>query len=385
MSDTDDNRTDLPATHAGQAEDIPPSEEATAAEQEPVSTSATEPSATPRRRGSVLAVLLSLLALALAGGGIGAGYWAWLQLHGRQVADHSTSAQLAAQLQTMQARLAAQATQESVSALRSEVSALQQQVQTQSQTLNTLNKALEQSRALAQRGPRGWRLAEVEYLMRIARYRLDLMYDYAGSIAALQAADQELANLADPNLLPVRQALASEIAALQDFKKPDRVGIMLQLTQLANHLDGLAPTQPALGGKSVETAAKKPASGTWRGLLDKVWTVISEHIVVRHYDQPVEGAPAAETLLYTNQVLRLRLESARIAVMRANNADYHNEIKAALDWLNAHYAPQSAVRLRQQLQALLTHDIAPTPPDIGGSLTLLRKLSGSATREGSAP
>ncbi|MEJ2481271.1 MAG: uroporphyrinogen-III C-methyltransferase, partial [Acidihalobacter sp.] len=111
------------------------------------------------------------------------------------------------------------------------------------------------------------------------------------------------------------------------------------------------------------------------GLLDSVWAAISKHITIRHYDQPVQGAPAAETLLYMNQVLRLRLEAARVAVMRANNADYHNELKAALDWLDAHYAPQAAAPIKQQLQALLARDIAPAPPDISASLTLLRRLA----------
>jgi uroporphyrin-3 C-methyltransferase len=85
-----------------------------------------------------------------------------------------------------------------------------------------------------------------------------------------------------------------------------------------------------------------------------------------------------------NQVLRLRLEAARVAVMRGNNADYHNELKAALDWLDAHYAPQAAAAIKQQLQSMLTRDIAPTPPDISASLTLLHRLASGGAQQKSA-
>lgn len=378
MSETDEDRQNAPeATPEAPAQTTPPETEA----QTPPPVT---PPERPRRRGSALALIVSLIAVLLAGGGLGAGYWAWQQLREQGATNNQSVDNLDSQLKALQARIGAQASQQAVDALQKQLAALAQQVKSQTQTLNTLNRAVEQGRALAQRNQRGWSLAEVKYLMRIARYRLDLMHDYPGSIAALQAADQQLAALADPNLLPVRQALAKEIADLRDFKKPDRVGIMLELAQLSDHLKGLPPAQPALGGKAVETAQSTPRGG-WRGLLHSVWAAISKHITIRHYDQPVQGAPAAETLLYMNQVLRLRLEAARVAVMRANNADYHSELKAALDWLGAHYAPQAAAPIKQQLQSLLARDIAPTPPDISASLTLLQRLAANGAQpKGSA-
>ncbi len=376
MNETDETRLNAPQAAPETPDETPPRNEA---ETTPV----TPPPDKPRRSGSTLALILSLLAVLLAGGGLGAGYWAWQQLHQQDAARVQSVDNLDTQIKTLQTRIGAQASQQAVDALQQQLAALEQQIKSQTQTLDTLNRAVEQGRTLAQRNQRGWNLAEVQYLMRIARYRLDLMHDYPGSIAALKAADQQLAALADPNLLPVRQALAKEIADLRDFKKPDRVGIMLELAQLADHLKGLPPAQPALGGTAVDAAPTTPRSG-WKGLLDTVWAAISKHITVRHYDQPVQGAPAAETLLYMNQVLRLRLEAARVAVMRGNNADYHNELKAALDWLDAHYAPQAAAAIKQQLLSMLTRDIAPTPPDISASLTLLHRLASGGAQQKSA-
>ena len=379
MNETDETRLNTPQAAPETPDETP------AQEEEAEAASVSPASDQPRRRGSALALTLSLIAVLLAGGGLGAGYWAWQHLRQQGASSTQSVDNLDTQLKALQARIGAQASQHAVDALHKQLAALEQQVKSQTQTLDTLNRAVEQGRTLAQRNQRGWSLAEVEYLMRIARYRLDLMHDYPGSIAALKAADQQLAALADPNLLPVRQALAKEIADLRDFKKPDRVGIMLELAQLGDHLKGLPPAQPALGGAAVDaTTPSAPRSG-WKGLLDTVWTAISRHITVRHYDQPVQGAPAAETLLYMNQVLRLRLEAARVAVMRGNNQDYHNELKAALDWLGAHYAPQAATPIKQQLQSMLEHDIAPTPPDISASLKLLHRLANAgAQQKGSA-
>ncbi|MEJ2630254.1 MAG: uroporphyrinogen-III C-methyltransferase [Acidihalobacter sp.] len=367
MSETDETRQNTTQTAAETADQTPAREEAE-------STPVAPPAERPRHRGSIVPLIISLIAVLLVGGGLGAGYWGWQQLRQQSATNNQSIDNLNTQLKALQVNIGAQASQHAVDALQKQLAALEQQVKSQTQTLDTLNRAVERGRTLAQRNQRGWSLAEVEYLMRIARYRLDLMHDYPGSIAALKAADQQLAALADPNLLPVRQALAKEIGDLRDFKKPDRVGIMLELAQLGDHLKGLPPAQPALGGKSVETAHANPRSG-WRGLLDSVWASISKHITIRHYDQPVQSAPGAESLLYMNQVLRLRLEAARVAVMRGNNTDYHSELKAALDWLDAHYAPQAAASTRQQLQSLQARDIAPTPPDISASLTLLHRLA----------
>lgn len=373
MTDNDEDREKaLPGAPDSPAEPPP----------EPPQVETEPPPSRAPRRGSVVSLALSLVAVLLACAALGGGYWAWQQLSRKHVNTSHEVAGLTNEIGALRAQIGAQASQQAVDALNKQVSALEQQMKTQAQTLATLNRAIEQGRALAQRNRRGWRLAEVKYLMRIARYRLDLMHDFPGSIAALKAADQQLAAIADPNLLPVREALAKEIGQLQNFKKPDRVGIMLQLAQLGDHLHGLPPVQPALGGSAVKPSASHAAQGGWRGLLESVWQVISKHITIRHYNQPVEGAAGPEAQLYMNQVLRLRLEAARVAVMRSNNAEFHSELKAALAWLDAHYAAHAAAPIRQQLQALLKRDIAPTPPNIGGSLTLLRRLTNGPTQTG---
>ncbi|NIR97783.1 MAG: enzyme of heme biosynthesis, partial [Gammaproteobacteria bacterium] len=55
------------------------------------------------------------------------------------------------------------------------------------------------------RGRREWAIAEIEYYLRIANQRLQLLRDVDTATTALKLADQRLRALGDPALYEVRQ------------------------------------------------------------------------------------------------------------------------------------------------------------------------------------
>ena len=80
---------------------------------------------------------------------------------------------------------------------------------------------------------------EMEQLLRIANYQLNLAHDPDTALAALQEADAVLARLADPGLQPLRRQLSDDILALRSVERVDIEGIALRLDSLARRVDQL--------------------------------------------------------------------------------------------------------------------------------------------------
>lgn len=335
-------------------------------------------------RGSAsgrVALVLALLALILLAAGGGAGYWAWSQFR------HTMDMQ-AATLAQLRETLDSKASESSLADLDQQTRQLDAQQQAQSHALKSLNQALQQSQVLNQRDQRGWTVSEVEYLMRIARYRLDLLHDVHGAVAALTQADQRLAHLGDPDLLPVRQALAAEIQSLRDYQAPDKVGILLQLNQILSHIVLPTPLGTALLDRGDATATpvhaettKKP--GGFRGFIEAVWHSISEHVSIRHYPQRVNDLAVITTQAQAAQSLYLYLENARAAVLAGDNGAYHQALAHVMDALHQGDGDQ-ALRsgLLSTLDKLNAVDLAPPLPSLGEALKRLRHLAAAAPAGG---
>src|SRR5690606_20723552 len=73
---------------------------------------------------------------------------------------------------------------------------------------------------------------EAEELLRLAAHRLWLSRSPQGVLALLNRADRLLADLADPGLEPVREALAADTTALKLAPQPDIEGIYLRIAAL---------------------------------------------------------------------------------------------------------------------------------------------------------
>lgn len=361
-------------------------------EAEPVTPGAAEaPAQDGAGRGRGAARLLPwLLVLLLAGALLAGGWLGWQQLRGLQRQAQAQQERLAA-LQTQLDRARRQQ-DERLQALQQAIDGLRQgdrkRLDDLEQRVETLQQALEVERERSGRTPRDWVTAEVAYLIRIASQRLRLMRDYEGAIAALQAADGRLRDLADPALLPVRERLADDIQRLKQAERPDLVGIALRLDRMVAGLRPLPLRIPARerGTAGVEAGANAAAAEAapaadgqsdgkgWKGLLADAWARLRARVTVRHYDETVQHLPDRERELLLAQLLRLRLEAARVDVLRQDDADYHRQLRAALKLIDAYYHDEAAHPLRSEIEALDRIRLRPPLPDVSGALTLLQEI-----------
>lgn len=338
----------------------------------------------PRKRKPWTAILAGLLLLVLGGAGAG-GYYIWqhvikrLDTLGTDIASlRMRNAELRDDIEPRFASLEGNTSAQRLEAQLTEQKAqVSQRFAEQIKQNAVLQEAVSALHDMTMRDQQGWVIAEVEYLMNIAHHRLKLMRDLDGAAQALEGADERLSDLGDPLLQPVREQLAQEVYALKNFERPDLTGVALELEQLIAHLQPL----PLRGSDGAQTTAQTPTeapreetAGGWQGVVQAVSAELNRHITLRRKNHaPAEPADADPQASMNNfETLREKLEAARQAALVADDGQYHRQLGAALEQIDANLDPAAAATLKAELEALDKIDFKPELPNIDESLALLR-------------
>jgi uroporphyrin-III C-methyltransferase len=326
-------------------------------------------------RAQTAALLIATLAFLLSLGVGGALFYLWQDAEDARADQLLRMERLAAELEARDQRLA-----RLEDSLEREASARETLAGRTEARLATAEQGLTRLQDRTTRQERGWQVAEIKHLQRMASHRLRLMDDPEGARRALQAADELLADLGDPRLMPVREALAGEIRALEDMPRADIPGIALRLERLVVELRPL----PLRGQARVDTGAQELIAGApvdpdapwWARAYGELRSALAEHISVRRHGEPLRALPDAETELFLRQLLALRLEAARVAALRMDDAQYQRSLEGAITLLDDHFDSEAASAIRGRLTDLRSVTLRPEPPDISGSFTRLDELEG---------
>lgn len=245
------------------------------------------------------------------------------------------------------------------------------------ETETTLKTGMEKMFNEFYRGRSDWLLAETEQLMLIANHRLQLAHDVHLALEALRAADQQLRQLANPRYLPVRKAIAEEMARLEALDRIDIPGMAVRLGDMGARIDRL-PLTPETQ-RAAESRASHPTDIPQKKSVGReMWGDINSLIRIRRSDQLRKPLLLPEQQYFLRENLRLMLYGAQTALLQGNAATFEQNIQSARQWLGDYYDTNApAVRSAQaDLERMLKAQVSSTLPDISGSLELLRKLSG---------
>lgn len=261
------------------------------------------------------------------------------------------------------------------------LASLQAQQDSALKSIETLDATLKGGRARFQ-------LAAIEELLLLAHDRVALARDTTGAVTALELADGRLAALADPRLLPIRELLGAERLALLAAAKPDITGAALTLgglldraaslplrARVPNRFDPVAPAgdEP----EALPADAEWPAR-LWGGLRSALGAVFRIQRETRPVDRLLP--PEQEALIHT--LLALKLEGARLALLRQEPASYRDLIDGALAWLSQYYVAGDArvLAAKAELERLRALDLSPALPLPTKALERLRALNGAGVR-----
>ena len=220
--------------------------------------------------------------------------------------------------------------------------------------------------------------------MQIANAQLQLASNPELAMIALTHADERIAQLADPRLTTVRQALSDELRALEVMDKPDMAGITLTLGSLASVVDSLPLMESA-----VETDAGAPdeidpeLSG-----IDRAWAsaknAVAGIVRVREANEVERPLVAPEARFFLRANLELQLQAARLALLRGEETIFRQSLDDADSWLAEYYDNESmAVQsARETIAEIRGSVLLVAMPDISESLRRLRQYSRLAVANG---
>lgn len=332
------------------------------------------PSVAARRGGSLAWMLLALIVvLALIAAAGWEGYRRFDAMLGeRDARIDRLQAGLdasAAQLERLQTRDGDQAV--AVQRNAAQIARFADRLDAQDQAIGLLREELGGGRIRVQ-------LAVVEQLLMLANDRLQLGREVGAAITALEAADARLAALADPRVFPVRESIARERAALQSVPRTDAPGAALTLASLIERAPQFALKAQVPDSFSPEPAAADdgeaaPAS-RWQRAWDAVKQALSSAFTIRREGGPPPQLLSDEQDALIRQVLALKLEGARAALLRRDAATFRELCRSASTWLGDYFsANDTAVgAARAELARLQDLQLDPPLPDISNSLVLLR-------------
>ncbi|GAA4887872.1 uroporphyrinogen-III C-methyltransferase [Ferrimonas pelagia] len=314
--------------------------------------------------GGALAVALLALIVALGAGAFAA--WQWQQDQQIRQDNAVLASQLASieqnlqqQRQTLERRVERSEGQlQSAGEALSELRAQQQQVER--------NFEVERSR-LRERKPRDWMIAEADYLVRMAARKLWLEHDPVTAVALLKDADSRLSLLAEPELTPVRQALADDVALIEGLPRSDRAGLALAMEALVQRIDQLplnTVTLPDLSEAPTSTEISASAND-WKQNLTNSWhALVDDFITVRRRQDSVTPLLAPEQAWYLREHLKGKLLQAQLALYHGDQQTMAQALLTAQDWIRDYFSLESAEvdSALGQLEQWRMTNIAPLQP-----------------------
>jgi uroporphyrin-3 C-methyltransferase len=334
-----------------------------------------------------LALWLAILALA---GIAGLSWLAWQSGQRIESTRQELSRRLADSVSAQQEALAhAKQNREALDALQAKVGAFEAQLaEMQSQQIALQSMYQDLSRVRDDR-----LLAEIEQDVAIAAQQLQLAGNVEAALIALQGAEARLAKSAQPQFLGLRKLIVRDLERLKALPGADVTGIALRLDTLLNAVPGLplafeqrpkegppSPSPSLAGGETVGAVPPAPTFAqmirTWLGEL---WHELRQLVRIERIDTQGIGDPgllAPREVFFLRENLRLRLLSARLALLARDGHSFQSDLKQAEQWLG-HYFDRNAPAVQDAqvtLRGLIKLDVMREPVELNETLSALRNF-----------
>ncbi len=321
----------------------------------------------PGRALAVLALLLALAAAAFSG-------WQWLEAQRVKAGLEQDLARRLAEVDraSRETRELAASTRESmrdVEARLGQLEARLAEMQNQRFALETLYQELSRSRD-------EWTLAEVEQILLVASQQLQLANNVKAALIALEAADARLARSERPQLTQLRRVIARDIEQLKAAPFVDVTGMGLKIERVIEAVDALPLAMEAR--PSAETAGESPPAESsdagWRALAQELWRDLRSMIRIERTGDAEVPLLAPEQAFFLRQNLKLRLLSARHALLARDEKTFRADLLAAREWLRRFFDTRATpvTSALATLDQLAKTEVQIELPDVGASLEAVR-------------
>jgi uroporphyrin-3 C-methyltransferase len=227
-----------------------------------------------------------------------------------------------------------------------------------------------------------WAYAEIEQTLLMASQQLQLAGNAKAALIALQATDTRLQAMNRPQLGALRKAIGQDIGKLKAAPLMDTAGLSVRIDNVLGTIDKLplaAETRSAPDAASAPAAADAgTASRFWR----EVWSDLKQLVRVQRIDRSDVPLLTPAQTFFLRENLKLRLLTARMALLTRDQATFRNDLKAAREWLARYFdaRDKSVAAAASLIASLQSADINIELPDISATLEALRLTSQARAR-----
>ncbi|ACD15489.1 fused uroporphyrinogen-III synthase HemD/membrane protein HemX [Paraburkholderia phytofirmans] len=214
----------------------------------------------------------------------------------------------------------------------------------------TSQQALQQQYADLARNRDDWTLAEVGQMLSAASQQLQLTGNTQLALFALQSADTRLAASDSPQAVAVRKAIAQDIDKLKAAPSTDLTGMAIKLDNAIDQVDNLplsgeAPIAHATPQAATWADTAKVAAATgeprwkvwWREVSTGIGQQLTSLVQVRRIDNADAMLVTPDQGYFVRENLKLRLLSARLALLSRNETTLKSDLQAAQNALTRYF------------------------------------------------
>jgi uroporphyrin-3 C-methyltransferase len=234
-------------------------------------------------------------------------------------------------------------------------------------------------------------LADVEQLLLIAGQQLQLSGNVKAALIAMESADTRLQRMERPAFNGLRKSIGQDLDKLRALPKVDVAGINLRINRVLSSVDDLPLVDRHRPSQNIvaQTAVPDANEAGWQKMLNAIWLEVKQLVRIENtgLNQIVLLPPKQEFFLREN--LKMRLVSARLALLSRDEESFRQELKIAQLWTTRYFDVKSpeGLRLLDELDKLAAASINIELPDIGTSLQAVRsyRLSHESSSDSAAP
>jgi len=221
-------------------------------------------------------------------------------------------------------------------------------------------------------------VAEVEQLLTIASQQLQLSGNVKSALLALQAAYKRLEPLELPRAIQLRETLNLEIEHLREIPQVDVINMSSQLThlsELCGKLPLISERQPTLNAKAAAEQLPAQTETTLQKLVNSIWDDIKNLVTVERINKPEPPLLAVDQSFYLRENLRLRLLTARVALLQHDEATYKADLNTVKNWLNEYFDTKhpDTIKAFALLNKLSSNNISIELPQLAESFAAVNR------------
>lgn len=222
-------------------------------------------------------------------------------------------------------------------------------------------------------------LAEAEQLLLIAGQQLQLAGNVKAALIAMQQADSRLQRLDRAALSGLRRAINNDMEKLRALPDADVSGINARLDNLISIVGNLPLIQDMRTVNSETIPAGTATDGTFKKLLHEIWQEAKGLVRIENIHQNELPLLSPTQSFFLRENLKLRLLSARLALLTRDETSFRHDIKTSQEWVKLYFDTRNdkgsqAINI---LQKLNSSNIKIDLPDVSGSLEAVRHYRAS--------